>query len=79
MTPGLKGKYSSDNLHESVLESTIKCDPTTAWKVSLFRVILVWMWENADQNNSENGLFLRSDRIKKKMKLKSFSGSLTAK
>ena len=38
----------------------------TAWKVSAFRVILVhifpnWNWirENADQNNSEYGHFLR--------------------
>ena len=32
----------------------------TAWKVSIFAVILVRMRENADQNNSEYGHFLRS-------------------
>ena len=39
----------------------------SAWKVSVFGVILVrifpysvQMWENTDQNNSEYGLFLRS-------------------
>ena len=32
----------------------------TAWKVSLFEVTLVQMRENADQNNSNYGHFLRS-------------------
>ena len=42
----------------------------TAWKVSVFGVILHniflrsdWMRENADQNNSEYGHFLRSGII----------------
>ena len=34
--------------------------PDTAWKVSIFRVILVRMQENLDQNNSEYGKFLHS-------------------
>ena len=36
----------------------------TTWKVSVFGVILVRMRENADQNNSEYGQFLCSDKVK---------------
>ena len=42
----------------------------TAWKVSLFGVILIrisplsdWIREHADQNNSKYGHFLRSDSL----------------
>ena len=42
----------------------------TAWKVSIFEVILVrifphsvWMWENTDQKNSEYGHFSRSEYL----------------
>ena len=51
---------------------------STAWKASLFGAILVntfpysvQMRENADQNNSEYGHFLRSDHHSNKLDLKS--------
>ena len=41
----------------------IFCLVNTAWKLSIFGVILVRMRENAAQNNSEYGLFLGSERL----------------
>ena len=35
----------------------------TAWKVSVFGIILVRMPENGDQNNSKEGHFLRSIKL----------------
>ena len=37
-----------------------KAEIDTVWKVSIFRVIPVWMWDNADQDNSKYRHFLRS-------------------
>ena len=37
-----------------------KMDPFTAWKVSVFGVILVRIFPHSDQNNSISGHFLRS-------------------
>ena len=69
------------NIYKGLLiysESSVEIN--TAWKVSVFGVILVRifphllrispysvrMWENTDQNNSKYGHFLRSERLQKR-------------